>query len=597
MTTRFHNYPEPRKGPDAPYKHEDVSVPVLRGPSLAIGASLIHSWEFLQNILWRNAGLLGYRKLTALDQYLPRFDPAVVPNSSSNDSNENVLSSESLPAPSQRRGDSSFWTSADYHQRYLAGELTPTVVVETLLPLIQRDGKQRGKYSIGFVESNVEIIRAAAAASTKRYRAGTPLGPLDGVPVAVKDEVHLKGYKRTLGSKLDFKHGIEATSWCVEKWEEAGAIIIGKTTMHEIGIDTTNNNPNTGTPRNPHNSNYYCGGSSGGSGYALAAGLIPIALGADGGGSIRIPSSFCGVYGLKPTHGRVSAAPTPSLAPSVGVYGPMAASIDDLALAYRLMAAPPPASLDALASGFPSPLTTLFAPSAGKTIGIVRPWLDRAEPAVRAIFDKTLASLQSQYTTIDIDIPYLPEGQHAHALTILGELASGVHPSDVRKLLPHTKLLIAVSGNKSTTTDYIAAQRLRSLLMSHLAHLFTTYPDLVILTPTTPLPGWKIAGGEADLAYGVSDARTSTRNMEYVWLANFTGCPAISVPAGYVAETKMPVGVMAMGEWGSEEMLLGFARAVEAGSVEVRAPLEEEGWVDVIKEAEGKLNGSSASKL
>lgn len=102
--------------------------------------------------------------------------------------------------------------------------------------MIQRDTKPPGKSAIGFLESKIDIVRAAAAASTKRYRDGKPLGPLDGVPVAVKDEVHLKGYKRTLGSKLDFSHGFDETSWCVEKWEEAGAVVIGKTTMHEIGI-------------------------------------------------------------------------------------------------------------------------------------------------------------------------------------------------------------------------------------------------------------------------------------------------------------------------------------------------------------------------
>lgn len=127
---------------------------------------------------------------------------------------------------------SGFWTSADYRRRYLAGDLTPTAVAETLLPLIQKDGP----FSVGFLESQADVVRAAAAASTKRYAAGKSLGPLDGVPVAVKDELHLKGYKRTLASKLDFLLGIDATSWCVEKLEEAGAIVIGKTTMHELGI-------------------------------------------------------------------------------------------------------------------------------------------------------------------------------------------------------------------------------------------------------------------------------------------------------------------------------------------------------------------------
>ncbi|CRG89316.1 Fatty acid amide hydrolase [Talaromyces islandicus] len=594
--TLFHNYPEPRQGPDAPYKHVDISVPVLRGPSLAIGANIIHSFGFLQNILWGNVGLLSYRKLTTLDTYSPRFDPTVIPIAS----DAVASSTEALPAPQQTR-ISGFWTSADYRQRYLSGDLTPTVVVETLLPLIQKDSKSPGRFSIGFLESQADVVRAAAAASTRRYSAGESLGPLDGVPVAVKDEVHLKGYKRTLASKIDFSRDIDATSWCIEKLEEAGAIVIGKTTMHELGIDTTNNNPNTGTPLNPHNPQYYCGGSSGGSAYSLAAGLVPIAVGADGGGSIRIPSSFCGVYGLKPSHGRISAAPTPGLAPTVGVYGPMASSIDDLALAYRLMATPPPATVDPVAAEFASPLLSLSSPSEEKPkkLGIFRAWIDRAEPAVRAVFDKTLAYLQTEqgYTVIDIEIPHLIEGQHAHALTILSELSAGVSPSDTSKLLPHTKMLI--SATHATSTDYIIAQKLRSLLMSHLAYLFTTHRDLIILTPTTTLPGWKIEGGPKDLAYGVADAKKSTRNMEYVWLANLTGCPAISCPAGYVDETKMPVGIMGMGEWGSEERLLVFAKDHQGVvSAELSTPSGKGAvWADVIGEAERKLKGSSASKL
>lgn len=180
--------------------------------------------------------MTSFRNLEqVLNTYPPIFDPSVRP-AVVND--EAQTSSLALPIPEETRGSASsgYWTSVDYRQRYLAGELTPTVVIETLLPMIQKDGRSQGKLSIGFVEVKPDLIRLAAAASTKRYRLGKSLGPLDGVPIAVKDEVHLKGYRRNLGSKLDFSHALDATSWCVEKWEEAGAIIIGKTTMHEIGI-------------------------------------------------------------------------------------------------------------------------------------------------------------------------------------------------------------------------------------------------------------------------------------------------------------------------------------------------------------------------
>lgn len=327
--------------------------------------------------------------------------------------------------------------------------------------------------------------------------------------------------------------------------------------------DTNNNNPNHGTPRNPHNRNYYCGGSSGGSGYAVGAGLAPIALGADGGGSIRIPSSFCGIWGLKPSHGRISGTPTVSLAQTVGVYGPMAASIDDLALAYRIMAAPAPAEQDPSSASFPDPLTTLQVWSSKprtKTIGIARDWIDRAEPPVRAVFDRALDFYRKQgYEVIDITIPYLPEGQRAHVLTIMTEIASGLTPDQVGKLSAPNKVLVSMGMWQISGQDFLASQRLRSIIMSHLAYLFGKHPGLLILTPTTPIPGWRI-NGEADLSRGLSDGKSSVRNMEYVWLANFTGCPAINCPAGYVQDTRVPVGLMAMGEWGTEEDLIAFAR-------------------------------------
>ncbi|KAJ5162611.1 Amidase [Penicillium coprophilum] len=555
----FLNYPPAHEGPNVPYKYEDQVLPIFRGTPLAIGATLIHNIGFIQRHFWSNAGFGVIREIPHLGQYAGRYDPTVIPVDNTNQAESATKVASAIVE--RRKGDQGYYTSADYHALYSSGELTPIAVIETLLPLIRRDTQPPGKHSTAFLESQAELIRAAAEESTERYKRGQSLGPLDGVPVAVKDEVHLTGYKRTLGSKLDFKHGTDATSWCVKQWLDAGAIIIGKTSMHELGLDTNNNNPNYGTPRNPHNKEYYCGGSSGGSGYAVGAGLVPIALGADGGGSIRIPSSFCGIWGLKPSHGRVSAAPSQSLAPTVGVIGPMAASIDDLALAYRIMATPAPASEDPISSQFPYPAPLDPKTERTKTIGIVRDWIDRAEGPVRAVFDRALNYYREQgYTIIDITIPYLPESQRAHALTIMAEIASGVDASKIRQLTAPNKVLVSMGMYQVTAQDLLASQRLRNLLMTHLAHLFKTHPGLLIVSPTTPIPGWHIDGGQADLSRGLSDTKSSVRNMEYVWLANFTGCPAISCPAGYTPDGGVPIGVMAMSEWGSEEELIAFAR-------------------------------------
>lgn len=276
----------------------------------------------------------------------------------------------------------------------------------------------------------------------------------------------------------------------------------------------------------------------------------------------------------------------------------MTTSIDDLALSYRIMAAPPPSVEDPMAASFPPPITSSSTSSTPKTqtktIGIVHDWINRADPSVRAIFDKALAHYrQNNYTIIDITIPYLPEGQRAHALSILAEIASGLDPSQLRSLTAPNRVLASMGMYQVTAQDYLAAQRLRSLLMSHLAHLFRTHPGLLIFSPATPIPGWKIAGGDADLAHGLSDGKSSVRNMEYVWLANFTGCPAVSCPAGYVGD--VPVGVMGMAEWGDEEELIAFARDGEAildgddardATKGLRIPTgDKASWEDVIGKA------------
>lgn len=313
--------------------------------------------------------------------------------------------------------------------------------------------------------------------------------------------------------------------------------------VHEYGLDTTGVNLNYGTPRNPHNSGYYTGGSSSGSAYALASGIVPIALGADGGGSNRIPGSFCGVYGLKPTQGRISSRAGDEGWNSVTVSGPLAASIDDLALSYRVMAQPDPKSRSSFA--FPSTLVAPSQKSGPKRLGIMRDWIKRSDAEVVAAFDRAVAHLtKSQgYEVVDVHIPLLPEAQKAHAFTIVNEERSRLTSQQVAKLSYHNQLLMATMAGRCSSMDFLAAQRLRSLLMEHLAWLWEQYPGLLVLTPTSTFAGWKIAK-ENDLSgAGAFDGDSSLRSMEYVTLANFVGTPAISVPMGY-NEQDVPMGLM-----------------------------------------------------
>lgn len=196
---------------------------------------------------------------------------------------------------------------------------------------------------------NCQDILKQANESTERYKLNKPLSQLDGVFVAVKEELDIQGLETKVGTCF-INNGTPATedATLVSKLRKAGAIIIGSTVMNELGWDTFTVNPNTGMPRNPYDTVRTCGGSSGGSGGVVAGGLVPVAIGADGGGSIRIPSAFCGLYGLKTTYARVSGYGGATVDPTLGSYGPMAATADDMALTYSIIAGADPKDANSL---------------------------------------------------------------------------------------------------------------------------------------------------------------------------------------------------------------------------------------------------------
>ncbi|KAF2006533.1 amidase signature enzyme [Amniculicola lignicola CBS 123094] len=556
--------------------------PIVRGLSLYYGGSLISSVDALSRYLWSNAGFTILRNITELHNYQPRADPSVIPAARAPSSNPTAHPTLTSRAPPLHGTSSKFPSIVDYYRAYTSASITPLDVVGALLPLVRRDLPEPTEHSIAFLQTRVGSVIAAAEASAARWKSGAPLGLLDGVPIAVKDELDVDGYEKKLGSNRIFK--TDGTSWCVQKLIDGGAIVFGKSTMHELGTDTTNNNPVHGTPPNPYGADYYCGGSSGGSAYAVAAGLVPLAVGADGGGSIRIPASFCGIYGLKTSHGRISRLPTLNIGSSCGVVGPMGANMIDVEVGFRLMASPDP--VNSTSSCFPIPSVARI-PARYKVLGIYKPWFDRADPAVRTACEAAIDYLRDTlgYKIVDVSIPMLHAGQIAHALTCLTELAAG-NPGSVSDLQPANKILISV-GRHTPASDYLLAQRLRELLMQHLSALYEEHPGLVIVTPTTTLPGWHINGGAQDLKYGISDANMSTRNMEYVWVANLSGCPCLQAPVGYIegkGEAVVPVGLMGMTEWGADEEAIGWGYDVEnwlhEGLVEGRRLPKR--WVDVL---------------
>ncbi|KAI0877094.1 amidase signature enzyme [Hypoxylon argillaceum] len=582
---RFSGYPQPREGPRTPSSHVEESNPVLRGWQLVVATKAVSWVPFLAKATWNNAKFGDIKNIPGLERYDYRLHPVVTPlTAEGSEVSRLEVTPELFP---RQPGDLAgrFYSATDYHELYKSGKLTPLQVAKALIPLISRE--QKGKYMSAWKETRVESVLADAKASTERYRQGKPLGLLDGVPIGVKEDTDVEGYTCYYGQTPEPSDPafVPATKslWPVAQMQAAGAIVVGSLAMHELGSDITGCNPRRGSPKNWYNTSYYTGGSSSGAGSALSAGLIPIAIGTDAGGSIRIPSSFCGMYGLKPTLHR-----TYAMKSSICVIGPLAATAADLAIGYRSMTAPNPD--DAIQSSFGPSIPP--SPTAKKVIGICREWVDQASPVVSESMTKAIAYFTEklEYEVVDIHIPYLREGQLAHSAWALSEAVDHLRSRLKERAFDtvnHCNKVLMATGSCTGATDFIKYSQMRALLMEHLAFLFKKYPGLLIVTPTAPEPGWKVNPG--DEAYGVIDGNYTIRMMMYIWLSNSTGCPSVSAPMGYAepeqGEGKVPIGLMAMGEWGAEEQLLAWAAEAEGylnGTLE-GGRVRPRDWADVVQ--------------
>ena len=450
-------------------------------------------------------------------------------------------------------------TVADYAAAYQGGRTTPIAVADRLLAAI--DASNAGATPLrAFVALNIDDVRAQARASTQRWASGHPLGPLDGVPVTVKDELDVAGYRTRVGTTALGPVVAAADCAAVAGLRRAGAIIVGKTVMQEIGMGVFGTNAHFGAPRNPMNPAYHTGGSSSGSAAAMAAGLVPIAVGADGGGSVRIPAAFCGGVGLKATYGRVSETGAAPLCWSLAYIGPIAATARDALLAFAAMAGPD--GLDPNASAAP-PLRfddlerdTLE----GLTVGVYRPWFTHASAEVVAANDAQLATFERRGARIvDVEIPELEVARVAHLVTITSEALSSINRQvgGNRAIFgAETRVVLALAAH-FTAADYVQAQRVRTRAIRQVEAALTQCD--VIATPATGTTAPAIA---ADSAMGVSDVTTSTEIMRFAFLLNFTGHPAITFPVGTGAH-GLPIAMQLIGRAWREDVLLRFAAMAE----------------------------------
>ena len=461
-----------------------------------------------------------------------------------------------------------FTTVLDYAKAYRDGKTTPEEVAQKILDAIEASNSANPPLRAVIEVHRDDILRQAREA-TQRIQEGRALSVFDGVPVAVKDELDVAGYHTTVGTSFLGKAPAIEDATIVARMRAAGALLIGKTNMHEIGINVTGLNPHHGTTRNPYNTEHYTGGSSSGSATAVAAGLVPVALGADGGGSIRIPASFCGVFGLKATYGRVSEHGAAPLCWSVAHNGPIAGTATDTALAYAVMAGPDLRDPNSLHQPLPT-LDDWDKPNLkGLKLGVYWPWFRHADAEVVAVCESMLKQFEARGAEIcEIVIPNLEMNRVAHTVTIISEMAQAVsywhkehhreHGLDVRLTLDLARTL--------TNLDYVLAQRVRTRMIAHFQHVFEQVD--AILTPTTGIVAPPILKGA--LPDGESDLSKTTDIMRFVTVANMTGFPAITFPAGYT-QSGLPIGMQAIGRAWAESLLLRLAVNAEE-VVERKAP-------------------------
>jgi aspartyl-tRNA(Asn)/glutamyl-tRNA(Gln) amidotransferase subunit A len=447
---------------------------------------------------------------------------------------------------------------ADLGRMIATKQVSPVEVVRAHLDRIAAlDPKLRAFITV-CADAALESARAAEA----DLMAGRPVGPLHGVPWAPKDLYSTKGIRTTGGSKILADALPAADATVVARLARAGAILLGKLNMHEFAYGPEGLNAHYGDTRNPWSADAHrvAGGSSSGSGAAVAAGLAPGSLGSDTGGSIRIPASLCGITGLKPTYGRVSRAGVLPLAWSMDHVGPMTRSARDAALMLGVIAGYDPA--DATTSVLPVPDygAALTGNVKGLRVGLLRThFTDAAAPDVRTALEAAAKQLERAGAVVDeVNLTQVTHVAAASAAIVASE-ALAYHAAwmrsrpqdyqpDVRERL---RMGVFVNG-----AHYVRAQQLRALVSREIDEALARRD--VLLAPATPLAAPVLGERETTLGDGPSDVRAALLRCTRPF--NFSGHPACAAPCGFTAD-GLPVGLQIVGRPFDEATVL---RVVDA---------------------------------
>jgi aspartyl-tRNA(Asn)/glutamyl-tRNA(Gln) amidotransferase subunit A len=429
--------------------------------------------------------------------------------------------------------------------------VSPVELTRTMLVRIEQlDPKLNSFLTVTADAALAEAQQAEAAA-----RLGGTLGPLHGVPLALKDLFDTAGVRTTGGARILADRVPVQDATVVARLRAAGAILLGKLNMHEFAYGVTTNNPHFGTCRNPWDTGRIPGGSSGGSGAAVAAGLCYGSLGSDTGGSIRIPSSLCGIVGLKPTYGRVSRAGVLPLSWSLDHAGPMVRSVTDAALVLGVIAGHDPADPASAAVPVPDYGARLEDGVRGLRVGLPRRYFfEGADAEVLAAVEAVADALRAEGATVrDVDIPNLELAGQAFAPIISAE-AAAYHQRNLRERpedYGDDVRLRLTQGTLYSAVQYVNAQRIRRRVVDGFLSALSDVD--VLLTPTMPVTAPEIN------ATVVATPNPLTR---CTFPVNVSGLPALTVPCGFDGN-GLPIGAQLIGRPFDEATVLRAGRAYE----------------------------------
>ncbi|MGF6347234.1 amidase [Variovorax sp. W2I14] len=451
-----------------------------------------------------------------------------------------------------------------------ARKVSPVELVEASLARIRaHDGLLKSFITV-FEEQAMQVARAAELLSG----AGHELGPLQGIPLALKDNVAVRGSRTTAGSKILADWLPEADATVTTRLRQAGAVFIGKTNMHEFAWGGTSANPHYGAVRNPWDPARFPAGSSGGSAVAVAARFCFGAIGTDTGGSIRLPSAINGIVGLRPTYGRVSNHGVVPLAWSMDTVGPMTRTVEDCALMFGAIAGFDPKDAGSAPRACDDYLQALGGGCRGLRIGIVPGYFfEHLQAPVHDAVKEALATfVDLGAELVDVDIRNI-HGNISAQLTIESAEPSTYHQrnlrerpedygEDVRTLLEAGEMLLA--------TQYLQAQRYRALLRAEFLEAFRRVD--VFVCPSLPFVATRIGETRVEIEPGQQEDMLSAI-MQFTGVASLTGLPSLNVPCGFDPD-GLPIGMQIIGRPFAEATLLRAGHAFQqATGFHQRAPV------------------------